>query len=143
MLRRTQTHGINLAAAVSVIATFSVLSPLSREADNDTNLGRTSAEEMRRHRPIHFQIGTSRFCTLGSLVDKAFGSLSLKMAYLETPIRRATCEMCHPSDAMSSFSTKSDFAAAIVVDYGGMSFSIIAERRRRPCLFQSSLTQSN
>ena len=37
------------------------------------------------------------------------------------------------SDATSSFSTKSDFAAAIVVDvdYGGMSFSIIAERRRR------------
>ena len=27
MLRGTQTHGINLAAAVSVIATFSVLSP--------------------------------------------------------------------------------------------------------------------
>ena len=94
MLRRTHTHGINLAAAVSVIATFSVLSPLSREADNDTNLGRTSAEEMRRHRPIHFQIGTSRFYTLGSLVDKAFGALSLKMANLETRIRRTRCEMC-------------------------------------------------
>ena len=100
MLRRTQTHGINLAAAVSVIATFSVLSPLSREADNDTNLGRTSAEEMRRHRPIHFQIGTSRFCTLGSLVDKAFGALSLKMANLKTPIRRTRCEMCQRRDVL-------------------------------------------
>ena len=52
--------------------------------------------------------------------------------------------MCHPGEATSSFSTKSDFAAAIVVvvDYGGMSFSIIAERRRREALLVSVLFDS-
>ena len=56
-ITETQTQSIvrstNMAlgnlASVSVIATFSVLSPLSRVADNATNLGRTSAALRRPH----------------------------------------------------------------------------------------------
>ena len=99
MLRRTHTTSLWRPPYLSSQLSRCFPHPLSREADNDTNLGRTSAEEMRRLRPIHFQIGTSRFCTLGSLVDKALGALS-KMANLETSIRRTRCEMCQRRDVL-------------------------------------------